>query len=568
MVHSLTQMTLAVTLLLLAGLTAAAWRYRDNPGARLFGVLQALAAVWTTLALVGLQLPPGPLRLRVWGLNTGMSLVVVAFWLAFILSYTGRGRLLAAGRFGLASMPLAAGAGLYFAGPSWPPLVGRVEQTTISAGTVVHASIGPVGSVLGLYIYLIFLVGLVLVVKNTLEGGSLFTGQALALVLGSLVTVVASFLDIVGIPANGYPITEVALGGQSLLWGYAVFGQQFLRVVPAVSTVGERVAFDELDDGVVVVDESGTVTRANPPARSYFDIDDVGDGTVDPLLERMGVSALAELPTRFRSRGGTYRAKSSPVENWRGQTVGRAVVVQDITRLVRRQQRLEVLARILRHNVRNDMTVVRGLGNRLRERDEAALRDIGETIREKADGLVAVSEKAVELERIFERRNADECVDLDALVGEHVSSLAARHPDATLTTNLSAEELHTDPTLLSLVVEELLTNAVEHAGDTPDVTLESARESGRVEITVTDDGPGIPRTEIAPLVAGGETDLEHASSLGLWLVYWGCRSLGGEVNFDTSASGSTVTLLLPDGAIENNPEQRRDRMTGEDGTTL
>jgi len=53
------------------------------------------------------------------------------------------------------------------------------------------------------------------------------------------VTIVASFLAIIGVPSPGYPTTAVALSGQTLSRGYAVFGQQFLQVVPVIATIGE-----------------------------------------------------------------------------------------------------------------------------------------------------------------------------------------------------------------------------------------------------------------------------------------------------------------------------------------
>lgn len=546
MVYSFTFIALLVTILFLLSLTVVAWRFRDNPGAKLFGVLQALSAIWAGLTLVGLQLPPSALQLQVWGLQTGMSLIVVAVWFAFILSYTGREHFLTPRRFGVASVPLLIGALLYAIVPSWHPLVGHIDQRIIPAGSVVQASVGPVGGILGLYIYLVFLVGLILVIKRLLEGSSLFVGQAMALVLGSLVTIVASFLGIIGIPVSGYPITEVALGGQSLLWGYAVFGKRFLQAVPAVAAIGERVVFEELDDGVVVVDGKGTVVQANASAHEYLDLTDLGGESVKSILDRIGIAALAELPARFQMQGQTYRAKTSSVTNWREEAVGQAVVIQDISSLVRRQQRLQVLNRILRHNVRNDMNVVRGMGEQLQGRSDDELVNIGETVYECADDLMAVSDKALELDRVFDSRTTVEGVSVDALVEDVVSSLAAQHPAAVINTDVSAETVRTDARMLSLVMEELLTNALEHAGDAPEVRIGVSRRTDHIEVSVTDDGPGIPREEIDPIIDGEETDLEHASSLGLWLVCWGIHSLDGDVDITTTDGGTTVTLSVPD----------------------
>jgi len=544
MSHTPTLIALLITPLFLLALTVAAWRFRRNLGAKLFGLLQLLSAIWAALAIVGLQLPPGPLRLQVWGLNTGMSLVVAVVWFAFILRYTGRDDLFTPRRFGIAATPLAIGAGVYFVAPFWTPLVSQVEQVARPLGTLVQPSVGPVGTVLGLYVYAVFLTGLAVVIEDAVTGNSQFVGQALALVLGSLVTILASVLGILGVPYSGYPITEVALAGQSLLWGYAVFGQQFLQVVPAVATIGERTVFDELDDGIIVVDESGTVTRANPAARSYLGLDDVVGGTVDPLLDRMGSSSVTELPVRFQLRGKVYRAKNSPIENWRQERVGQAVVIQDITTLSGRQERLTVLNRILRHNVRNDMNVILGKASQLQQRRDDELVTIGDTISQKADDLITVSDKALEIDRVFETTEVKQ-IDPETFAEEITSPLRAKYPDATITTAVSADSIHTDPGILSLVVEELLTNALEHAGDGPTVTVDISPKNDSFQVVIADDGPGIPQSEIDPILTGEETDLEHGSSLGLWLVHWGTKSLNGELDITATAEETSVTVTLP-----------------------
>ncbi|MFB6173878.1 MAG: histidine kinase N-terminal 7TM domain-containing protein [Halobacteriales archaeon] len=546
MAHAPTVIGLLATVALLLVLTGLAWRYRHTPGARAFGVLQALSAVWAALTVLGLTRPPGALRLRIWGITTALSLLVVVVWFGFILSYTGRDRWLSPRRFAPLAAPLGAGAGAYVVVPDWPLLVADLTQATIGAGTVVRASIGPLGGLLGLYIYLVFIAGIALVLKTVLEGPGLFVGQALALALGSVVTFVASFLAILGVPVRGYPITQVALGVQSLLWSYAVFGQQFLRVVPAVAEIGDRAVVDDLDDGVLVVDTGGTVTRANARVRSYLDEGDLAGRPVGPLLDRMGVSDIEDLPAQFRRGSRTYRTTASTVTNWRGGAIGHAIVIRDVTSLVRRGQRLQVLNRVLRHNVRNDMNVVLGIGDRLRERGENGLASMGETLAQKAADLTAISEKATEIEGILDEGMSVETVDVPGRVEVILESLADDHPEATVTTSLEPATVRTDPRILGLVLEEVVGNALEHAGPAPTVEVVGTRTEDGARIAVTDDGPGIPRIEIDPIAAGEETDLDHASSLGLWMVHWGVRSLGGDLDITTTEDGSTVAVSVPD----------------------
>ena len=546
MIRSATTLVLLLNTVFLLVLTFVAWRNRDEPGAGMFGVLQLLSAVWAATTVVGLSLPEGPMRIQVWGVTTGLSLLVVAFWLAFILRYTGRDSWLTLPRFGVASIPLVVGAALYFVAPERSPLVGRVEQGTIPAGTIVDASISPVGAAIGAYIYLVFLIGLVLVVKTVLQGDTPFVGQALALVLGTLVTVFGSALAIAGVPVAGYPVTQVALGGQAVLWGYAVFRQQFIRMVPAVARIGERAVFSELDDGVVISDGSGVVIRANPKARAFLGAETLVGTSVASLLDRLGVSDFDGLPTRFEGEGRTYQARSSTLTNWRGDPIGQALVIRDISRLVGRQQRLQVLNRILRHNVRNDMSVVLALGEQLQQSGDEELAGIGETLCQRAKGLTTVSEKALEIERLSGQPADSERINLGEFVDGIVSELVDQHPDARVTVSVEAGTMWTDPGLLSLVFEEVVENALVHAGDAPEVDIEVSRSNDRVEFEVVDDGPGIPQMEIDTVAAGAETDLQHASSLGLWLVYWGTRSLGGDVDITTTERGSTVRLSVQD----------------------
>jgi len=543
--YSATVVLLAVNTAVLLGLAAVAWRHRSAPSVGLFGLLQAVSAVWTGLTAVAVSLPPGPLRLRMWGVTTGLSLVVVVLWLCFIVGYTGRTEWLTDRWVPLSTVPLLAGGAVYFLAPTWPPLSGDVTQLPTAAGTFVDAGIGPVGAVLGVYIYLVFAAGSVLVVRTVVRGERLFTGQAAALVLGTTVTVAASGLTIAGLPRAGYPLTQVALGGQSLLWGYAVFRKQFLRVVPAVARVGERAVFDEIDDGVLVVSSEGRVLRANPQARAYLG-DDLAGRPVGTVLDRMGVSALSDLPARYDHGGRTYQAKVSTVSGWRGTTVGQALVVRDVTRLVRRQQRLQVLTRILRHNVRNDMNVVLGVGGRLADADDPALATMGETLQRTADDLTAISEKAIEIDRIFDQSTAVESVDPADLIAGIVTPLAEQYPAATVETTVEPAAVGTDRWLTGLVVEEVVENALEHTGPAPTVEVRVTREGDTVRIAVADDGPGIPTTEAETIGAGRETALQHGSGLGLWLVYWGMQSLGGAVDIATTGTGSTVTLSVPD----------------------
>jgi signal transduction histidine kinase len=543
---SATVLWLSTTVFILLALALAAWRYRSAQGAKSFAALQLVSAAWAVTTIVGLRLPRGELRVGVWGVTAGLSLLAIPLWFGFILSYTGREQWVSRRRLGTVSMPLVVGGLLYAFVPTWTPLSGEIAQTTAPAGTVVTSTIGPVGAALGVYVYLVFLVGLGLVIKTILGGSGLFLGQALAFVIGSLTTIVASFLMILGIPTEGYPLTQVALGSQALFWGYAVLGQQFLQVVPAVAKIGQRAVFQNQPDGIFVIDTNGAIVRTNPRAMSYLDVEDAAGEPIDPMLERMGVDSLDELPTRFENDGQWFQTTVSPIRNWQDELVGYTLTVREITRLVTREQRLTVFNRVLRHNVRNDMNLVLGIGGELQGAADETLVNMGETLERTALDLTKISDKALEVDRMLDASVSTEPVVVAETVDELVSSLAAQYPEATIRTSVAPLTVHTNPELFSRVLEEVLENAALHAGPSATVTVDVARVEGDVRIRIADDGPGIPRDEVEPVLSGGETALEHASSLGLWVIYWGTQALGGTVEVATTESGSEVTLVIPD----------------------
>ena len=540
-----TVIALLVTTLLVSGLAVVAWRYRAEQGATVFAVLQVGSAVWAVLTAVGLMTPPSGLRVRIWGATAGLSLLVVVLWLVFILGYTGRDHWLTARRLGALAFPLVVGAGIYFAAPTWSPLVGSVSQETIPAGTVVTSTVGPVGIVLAAYIYLVFLAGLGIVAKTVLEGPRLFAGQALAFATGSVVTIVASFLAILNVPVPGYPLTQIALGGQAMLWAYAVLGQQFLRVVPAVAEIGERAVFEDLEDGVLVVDDRGVVVRVNPQARAYLDRSELAGRPVEEVLRETNAESVADLPTRFEREGQTYQVDASRVRNWREQPVGRAIIIRDITPLVTREQRLAVLNRILRHNVRNDMNVVLGISDQLSAHDDEEIASLGGPLRRTARDLTAISEKAMEIDRMFKNPSDDDRVHLPTMVERVVSPLTEAYPDATVDVSADDETVRTDSRILARVLTEVVENALQHAGESPTVGVEAVRDGTDLRITVADDGPGIPEMEIESVTGGEQSSVHHAASIGLWFVYWGTQVLGGTVELSSADDGAEVTLSVP-----------------------
>ncbi|WP_135663549.1 sensor histidine kinase [Halorhabdus rudnickae] len=231
--------------------------------------------------------------------------------------------------------------------------------------------------------------------------------------------------------------------------------------------------------------------------------------------------------------------------------------------LKQRDSQLQVLNRVLRHNLRNDMNVITARAERLLAEEEIspeAEEDV-EQIHETATRLITTSEHARTLydDLLTSPQKAMEPIDVVAVVEERVSILAPQHPEGTIKTVLPTAAWALDSAVLPIVVEEVIRNAVVH-NDLPKderqvtVIVEANAEpideidtGYETRITVTDNGPGIPMVEEALLTdQHEETPVEHGSGLGVWLVNWLVDQIGGTVSVATGVDrGTTVTIHLP-----------------------
>jgi signal transduction histidine kinase len=114
----------------------------------------------------------------------------------------------------------------------------------------------------------------------------------------------------------------------------------------------------------------------------------------------------------------------------------------------------------------------------------------------------------------------------------------------------TAMELPLDPDRLLRVLQNLVTNASEAIGKRPGgrITLAARRVKNQCVITVTDNGPGVPReirgTLFEPFVSQGKV---NGTGLGLAIAKAVVEAHRGAIDFSTSRNGTIFTIQLPMG---------------------
>ncbi|RLM76440.1 PAS domain-containing protein [Halorubrum sp. Atlit-26R] len=340
-----------------------------------------------------------------------------------------------------------------------------------------------------------------------------------------------------------------------------------------------RRLFDRIPDPVmeVVLEADETVIDGvNPAFETQFGADedalrgrsigalDIHDDRLGDREERGG-TGTADLDSLVRERGfATEEVRRQTVDGpreflFRGfsyETEGtrRAFgIYTDITDRKRRERYVRIVNRILRHNMRNELNVVFGFAGEITNRtDDDRIRDYARRIEATGKRLSGVAEGAATLRRVVEEGYVTdpEPIDVGAVVEEVASRHAADSPDARITADVPAGIAVRGDDRLSIAVDHLVENAVEHGGDAPRVAVTAERDpdDGVVAVRVADSGPGIP-TAVQEVITGARevTQLRHNTGVGLWIAAWVVEAYGGEIRFGPGldGEGTAVTLVLP-----------------------
>jgi signal transduction histidine kinase len=184
------------------------------------------------------------------------------------------------------------------------------------------------------------------------------------------------------------------------------------------------------------------------------------------------------------------------------------------------------------------------------------------TTREQVDRLTKLAADLLDLSRMDAGRlrvEQEEVVLADAarVVAEELAPLAeATGHRIVLETEADAWALADEERVLQ-IGRALAGNALTHTPPGTEIVLSTALHDGRAELSVTDDGPGIPR-EHAERIFDRFYRVEgpHASGsgLGLAIARQLAERMGGAVELTGGPGRTTFTLSLPAAAAIAEPE--------------
>jgi len=337
-----------------------------------------------------------------------------------------------------------------------------------------------------------------------------------------------------------------------------------------------QLTVNSLPDGVLVLDEGLRVELANLEARTVLGalpgepLPEEHRSWVQPLVReafrgagleaRRGYERSLQLVVEGRER--FFLPQAVPIRDAELGVLGATLILVDVTELKRLDAMKSDLVSTVSHELMTPLTsLAMALHIVLGER-------LGTLNREQSDLLVSAREDAERLQHILEglldsaRLSAGAPLDLVELpaadlVAEAVEPLRGAFRDKGVALEVAAGDgglaVRADRTRAALLLGNLLTNALKHTTPGGSVRIGArAAAPGRIELFVTDDGPGVPeayRERIFERFFRLPGETERGAGLGLAIAREIAEAHGGRLWLDPEAGpGATFRVELPGSA--------------------
>ncbi|WP_276251539.1 PAS domain S-box protein [Haloarcula rara] len=220
--------------------------------------------------------------------------------------------------------------------------------------------------------------------------------------------------------------------------------------------------------------------------------------------------------------------------------------IQDVTdrkereqELTRQRDTLELLDRMVRHDLRNNLQVVSGHAEALADHVDEAGRESVEKILHNVETAVGLTRSARDLaEVMLHDSDAEGAFWLRPVLDAQIEEARATSRNASITLAGPVPDVRiTGDDLLPSVFRNLLKNAVQHNDkQVAEVVVSATERDEMARIQIADNGPGVSDDRKAEIFGKGEMGLESdGTGIGLYLVKTLVDSYGGTIRIEDRA---------------------------------
>ncbi len=449
-----------------------------------------------------------------------------------------------------------------------------------------------------------------LLLKKVLHSRNVYRKLSFTFFLVHIATVLATVPSVLQRSPLPYflivPHVHLVLGGAQLLIATSARFAHLLPIDRAVSlfssrfgglvTLARDFVVEEVDNGFIVLDESGRIVDVNRTAKKMLGLDrpvgktlaevtTVGPiedpGALEPIITgEKPVHELKETAWVQTDNGRRCYDVWISVLTEGDERAGHVILLHDITEQKYREQRLEErerelekqkaeleqqteqlayqnerldqFASIVSHDLRNPLTVAQGYLDVLEQQanelpDDAPIDDsYFAEVSHSHQRIESIIEDALLLARQGKAITATETVTLAAIATSAWENVETT--DATLRCTADVA-FDADRDRLLNVFENLFRNAIEHGGE--DVTVEVGRLPDGNGLYVEDDGSGIRADRLDEVLEHGYSTAEQGTGLGLSIVTDIVRAHGWGITAGNGTDGGARFELTGIGSVED-----------------
>jgi two-component system sensor histidine kinase SenX3 len=314
-----------------------------------------------------------------------------------------------------------------------------------------------------------------------------------------------------------------------------------------------------LEEGVVLVGEDGEILYRNDRAAEMTGGSRDGTRMLPPLRalvtrpQQEGSSAVSEFSVPPHPR--IVQAVAVPVAD-RGQVL---VVLRDITEARRVESVRREFVSNASHELKTPAASIRALAETIgdtAQRDPAATSRFVRQLEREALRLSEIVSDLLDLSRLESEAGDQAEVHVVEIVAEEVTRRADRAKKAGVSLDFSSPSddlvVLGNARDLSLLVRNLLDNAIQYTSEGGEIEVSVARQDGEAVLAVRDTGIGIPSRDQERIferfyrVDRARSRETGGTGLGLSIVKHVAENHGGSVSVDSELGrGSTFIVRIP-----------------------
>ena len=334
----------------------------------------------------------------------------------------------------------------------------------------------------------------------------------------------------------------------------------------------QQAVFNSMAEGVLILDQTGRIQLVNRSLQELFLLKNEVRGLT--ILEAFRLNELAEIYKRLPAEqtvtgvemelpGVTARwaeVNAAGVKDRSGTHHGAIMVFHDLTRIKQLESTRQEFVANVSHELRTPLSLIKGFVETLlegaKDDPEVSTRFL-RTIAKHTDRLTYLIEDLLTISRlesgqIVMNRHQIGLASEVALVVDDLQS-RAREKNTVVQNDIAADlTASADSDRLHQVFFNLVENAIKYGKNNGKVTIGGRKlEDGKVEISVCDDGPGIPEESKERIferfyrVDRARSRETGGTGLGLAIVKHIVSAHGGEVWVSTElGKGSTFFFTL------------------------